>query len=139
MSETATAETPVVSAPKAKKARSKPSKNGNGHPKLRSTQLRMLKLLSKKELATRQQLVVAACPGRENPQLDGTHLGNINPKNRAYEKTKGYPSLLTLGYVRHKIIRIIEPPHKDTHENWYEITAAGRKALKALKALEAAK
>ena len=122
----ATLEAPAAAPAKRKaKPASKPRAE---KAKLRTTQVRMLKLLAKKERATRQQLVIAACPGRENPQLDGTHLGNINEKDRKYEKATGYTSLLSLGYVRHKVFDI-----DGKKENWYEITAAGRKALVSVK------
>lgn len=123
MSESATAtmtKSVAKATPKAKAA--KPV------GKLRKTQERMLKLLAKKDRCNRRQLVAAAT-GRENGTLDGSHLGCIDPKARAVaDKKSGKPSLLTLGYVRMIELPIPESTSGGT-EYWFEITAAGRKAI----------
>lgn len=125
---TAVAEAPKPAAkPKAKKA-AKKVKPSAEFVSLRAGQYRMLKLLAKKARATRAQLVVAAT-GREDGTLDGSYLGCLDPKQRAItDKKAGKPSLLSRGYVR-----MVEIPKPDseagTMERWYEITAAGRKAL----------
>ena len=124
MSESTTA---TMTKPVAKKA-----KAAKPVGKLRKTQERMLKLLAKKDRCNRQQLVAAAT-GRENGTLDGSHLGCLDAKARAIaDKKSGKPSLLTLGYVKHIPLPVPEST-SGAVEHWFEITAAGRKALEKAK------
>jgi hypothetical protein len=130
---TATATKPRrASKPKANKNKprkvTKPSANGKGKRVIGKMQYRILKLLAKKQRATRPQLVTAAT-GREDGTMDATALGAKDPKQRRIcEGKSGRPSLITLGFVR---IREIEKPESETGamETWYEITSAGKKAL----------
>ena len=66
-----------------------------------------------------------------DPAWVGPNVGLVDPERRAErEKIDGRPSLITLGYVKHKMV----PLDNDRVDNVYEITASGRKALeKALK------
>ncbi len=91
-------------------------------------QVRILAFLAKRKTgrATRQQLAVAATK-RKNGTMDGSYLGCLDPNQRqAAEEKSGYPSLLTLKYV--KIVKV-PVPDGEGFENWYEITKAGHKAL----------
>jgi hypothetical protein len=112
-----------VREPKAKaapKAAAKPAANGATKKEgLRKAQVRILKALLKagraltrKELAEKAPVDVAACV---------EYVGSSDPDRRAANDTKHFPSLVTLGYVR------FGNP-EEAGGTCYEITAKGRAA-----------
>lgn len=122
--ETETAPTTETVTPKARKAKPKAKKPTIV---LRAAQLRMLKELKKRNRSMTRQELVHAATGSPKGTLDGSYIGNLDPKARKVaEKKVGKPSLLTLGFIRMNEVQVEEGM---AAERRYELTAAGRKYL----------
>jgi hypothetical protein len=87
---------------------------------LRPAQVKVLELLKKGDALTRTQMYSAL---ETSAGLNGV-LGYNDPERRARADQEGYPSLLTLGYIR---IKEAEVDGRKT--NVYEITPKGKAAL----------
>lgn len=125
----ATATTTETSVPKARKASPKP-KAKKEPIKLRAAQLRMLKELKRRNRSMTRQELVHAATGSPKGTLDGSYIGNLDPKARKVsEKKAGKPSLLTLGFIRMDEVQVEEGL---APERRYELTAAGKKYLASL-------
>lgn len=124
MSETTTATTEATTATKAakkKSAKSSPKAPSNG--RLRKSQLRVLESLVKGGVHTKAKIMTKVFNG--NSINLAPIVGSPDPQDRAArEKKTGYPSLITLGYVK---------PHKlnidGVTEVSYEITDKGKAAV----------
>jgi hypothetical protein len=88
-------------------------------PELRKPQIRILKCLADGRARTKPQIVKDA---RVERGWCTSYLGSNDPEKRAYNDTREFPSLLTLGYIRSETV---DAGGKDIYV--YEITDKGRK------------
>ena len=105
---------------KAQKTNGKMKKVNKGE--LRPIQIRVLKMLAKGACLPRSEMYDRL--GYKAHSGLNRVLGFNDPVRRAQADKEGYPSLLSLGYVR-----IEEVDVAGRAENGYEITAKGKQAL----------
>jgi hypothetical protein len=120
--------------PTKEKAEKSPVTKPAGSPKksgLRSAQVRILQLLSKSKAPKNRTEIAEGAPC--DLAFCTEFLGSHDPEKREKNDTKqgGFPSLLTLKYI--KLIEKIEETTSGTSKTvrTYEITATGRKVLES--------
>lgn len=137
---TATKTATTTKGKKDKKETTKPATERKPRARkegLRSFQVRILKCLAKaKGPLTRTQISEKA-PAHPTNQTNLWGIGLVDPdKRKEAEKKTQIPSLLTLGFVRERMIpgELNDKGEEGRKERVYEITASGRKAMeKAIK------
>lgn len=120
----ATAEAPTNDKPAKPRKAKKAAKTGRNGKKsgLRKPQIAILAYLARQKNGSSRSKIKAAT----GADISGS-IGCQDPTEReALEKKNGYPSLLTLGYIRLNEI-VVEDGMAP--ERRYDITANGRKAL----------
>lgn len=118
----------VKTATKAQKTQ--PESNGKVEKGLRPLQIKVLKVLDKAKGTLDRGDLYEALGFKQHSGLNDI-LGKNDPKARKEADEAKYPSLLSLGFIRLKEVKV--DPKDEKVERRYEITPSGRKALAKVK------